>query len=97
MSLKLPFVGSLFSPRSAPPINGPSPWSQEFDERERLLSRAASDYLAGRIDLAAYERAERQYGPDMRAIIEAITDMRTSSRPAAPRDAAADKQDLVPA
>jgi len=58
------------------------------------LNRAASDYLSGRIDLAAYEQAEREFGPDMRAIIEAITDMRT--RPAAPRDAA-DKRDLIPA
>lgn len=97
MRLRHLLKGSPVSRRSNPPINGPSPWSREFAENERRLSRAASDYLSGRIDLAAYEQAERDYGPDMRAIIEAITDMRTSSRPAAPREAASDKQDLAPA
>lgn len=95
MRLRLFHKGSPTSRRSAP-INGPSPWSREFAERERQLNRAASDYLSGRIDLAAYEQAERDFGPDMKAIIEAITDMRTSSRPTAPRDAA-DNRDLIPA
>lgn len=57
------------------------PWQ----ERERLIDRAATDYMAGRIEADEYRRSCREHGPDYLAAARALAQMRSRK---APRDPA---------